>query len=172
MNYIDMFIVVLLIYAVVRGITRGLVLQLASLAALVVGIFAAIKLSGFTAHFLSQHISTGHEFVYLISLGITFSLVFILINIIGNMLDKVVETAHLSFLNKITGAFFNVCKVMLITGIILLFIDRIDRQVSLLPKNARERSFFYRPVTRLTLFLFPALGPDGSGKDDKHEEFV
>jgi len=49
MNYIDMFVIILLIYAVFRGYTRGFILQLTLLAALGLGIFAALKLSGFTA---------------------------------------------------------------------------------------------------------------------------
>ena len=86
------------------------------------------------------------------------------------MLDKVVQTSHLSFINKLAGAFFNICKVMLITGVLLLFIDRVDKRVSLLPKNAREGSFFYKPVTSITLFLFPSLGEFDKGI--RHEEFV
>lgn len=172
MNYIDMFVMVLLIYAVFRGITRGLVLQLASLAALLAGVFAALKLSGFTARYLEQRWTFNYEYLYIISLAITFALVFILINLLGKMLEKMVETAHLSFFNKLAGAFFNVFKVMLIVGVILLFIDRIDKQVSILPKNAREGSFFYKPVTSLTLFLFPDLGNGNHMKNDKHEEFV
>lgn len=170
MNFIDMFIVVLIIYAVFRGITRGLVLQLASLVALVAGIFLALKFSGFTSRYLIKHLSFDYEYVYIVSLALTFALVFILINILGNMLDKVVETTGLSLINKMAGAFFNICKVMLIMGILLLFIDRLDQRIKILPKNAREGSFFYKPVTSGTLLLFPSLG--NINKDNRHEEFV
>lgn len=170
MNFIDMFIMVLLVYAVFRGITRGLVLQLMSLVALIAGIFLALKFSGFTAHFLIKHWALDYEYLYLVSLAITFALVFIMINILGNMLDKVMQASQLSLINKLAGAFFNICKVMLIMGVLLLFIDRLDNRISILPKNAREGSFFYKPVTSATLFLFPSLG--NSDKDNRHEEFV
>jgi membrane protein required for colicin V production len=170
MNYIDMFIMVLLVYAIFRGMTRGLILQLVSLAALIAGIFIALKFSGFTAHFLIKHWALEYEYLYVVSLAITFALVFIMIHILGNMLDKVVQTSPLSLLNKLAGAFFNICKVMLIMGVLLLFIDRVDRQISLLPKNAREGSFFYKPVTSITLFLFPSLGEFKKGIG--HDEFV
>ena len=65
MNYIDMFIMVLLVYAVFRGLTRGLVLQLASLAALIAGIYIALKFSGFTAHFLIKHWAIDYEYLYI-----------------------------------------------------------------------------------------------------------
>jgi membrane protein required for colicin V production len=170
MNFIDMFIMVLLVYAVFRGITRGLVLQLASLAALIAGIFLALKFSGLTARFLIKYWAVDYEYLYMVSLAITFALVFIMINILGNLLDKLVETAHLSFINKLAGAVFNICKVMMIMGVLLLFIDRLDSRIKILPKNAREGSFFYKPVTSATLFLFPSLGK--IGKNMGHEEFV
>jgi membrane protein required for colicin V production len=170
MNYIDMFIMVLLVYAVFRGLTRGLVLQLASLAALIAGIYIALKFSGFTARFLIKHWAMDYEYLYMVSLAITFTLVFILIHILGNMLDKVVQTSQLSFINKLAGAFFNICKVMLIMGVLLLFIDRLDQRINLLPKKAREGSFFYKPVTSITLLLFPSLGEFDKGF--RHEEFV
>jgi len=170
MNYIDMFILVLLVYAVFRGITKGLVLQLASLAALIAGIYFALKFSGFTARFLVKHWAFDYEYLYLVSLAITFALVFIMINMLGNILDKLVKTSPLSLINKIAGAFFNICKVMLIMGVLLLFIDRVNNRINILPKNAREGSFFYKPVTSATLFLFPSLG--NFDKDNRHEEFV
>jgi membrane protein required for colicin V production len=161
---------VLLVYAVFRGIARGLVLQLASLVALIAGIFLALKFSGFTARYLIKHWALDYEYLYMVSLAITFALVFIMINILGNMLDKVMQTSQLSLINKLAGAFFNMCKVMLIMGVLLLFIDRVDKRISILPKNAREGSFFYKPVTSATLFLFPSLG--NRDKDNRHEEFV
>ncbi len=170
MNFIDMFIMVLLVYAVFRGITRGLVLQMASLAALIAGVFLALKFSGFTARFLIKHWSFDYEYLFMVSLAITFTGVFILITMLGNLLDKVVESSPLSLMNKLAGALFNICKVMLIVGILLLFIDRLDKQISILPKNAREGSFFYKPVTSATLFLFPSLGDMDKGI--RHEEFV
>jgi membrane protein required for colicin V production len=172
MNYIDMFVLVLLIYAIFKGITRGLVLQLASLVALIAGIFGALKLSGFTARYLAQYWNFNYEYLYIVSLVITFSIVFILISLMGRLLDKLVETAHLSFVNKILGAFFNVCKVMLIVGIFLLLIDRVDNQAPILPKNAREGSFFYKPITSFTRIFFPALGIDKFSSGNKHEDFV
>ena len=63
----------------------------------------------------------------MVSLAITFALVFIMINILGNMLDKVMQASQLSLINKLAGAFFNICKVMLIVGILLLFIDKVGQ---------------------------------------------
>lgn len=169
MNAIDLFLFVLLIYAVFKGVTRGLVLQLASLAALLAGIFAALKLSGLTARFLSDHFQIGFEYLFLISIALTFALVFILVNLVGEWVDNMVETAHLSLLNKLLGAVFNVCKVMVIAGLLLVFVDRVDSRVRFIPEKIRQGSLFYKPVTSAVLFLFPELGPP---QVNRNTEFV
>jgi len=172
MNYIDMFILVLIAYAVFRGLVRGLVMQLASLAALVLGVYGALILSGFTAHHLARLFSIDYEYLYTVSLGITFIIVFILVNLVGKLLEKMVESAKLSLPNKIFGILFSVCKVLLITGVILLFIDRIDKRVPFLPRDARENSLFYKPVTSIARMLFPALDEPVVADDDRPGEFV
>jgi membrane protein required for colicin V production len=158
MNVIDMFILVLLVYAVFKGIRRGFVLQLASLAALLAGVFAALRLSHFTAHVISGHWNIGYEYLYMVSVAVTFILVFVLVNLTGEWVDNMVDAARLSPLNKLAGAVFNVIKVMIITGLFLVCIDRVDSRVHFVPEKIRTGSLFYKPVTSAVLFLFPELG--------------
>lgn len=157
MNYIDMFILVLLIWAVYRGYTHGFITQLTILVALAAGIFAAVKLSGVTANFLEEHVSVHPESLYLISLGITFVLVFIGVNILGNIVESMVEATPLSMINRILGIFLSVVKVIIITGVILAYINRFDRHVRILPENSREHSLFYKPFTNVATAVFPSL---------------
>jgi membrane protein required for colicin V production len=171
MNYIDMFILVLIVYAIFRGLVRGLVMQLASLAALVVGIYAALKLSGFVSRQLAQITTMDFEYLYMVSLFITFMVAFFLINILGRIFEKMVETARLSIINKLIGACFSLCKVMLIVGILLLYMERFDKQIPLLPKGDCDRSLLYRPVTSLARLLFPSLASPRF-HHDPDEEFV
>jgi membrane protein required for colicin V production len=49
MNWIDLVIIIILGIALVNGFINGLVREVASLAALILGIWGAIRFSGFTA---------------------------------------------------------------------------------------------------------------------------
>ncbi len=167
MNYIDMFILVLLVYAAFKGFTKGFVMQLTLLIALGVGIFGALKLSGITARFLEDRLAIRPESLYLVSVGITFLLVFIGINLIGRLIEKAAKTVDLSFLNRTLGVLFSLCKTVIILGALLTFVDRIDRQVKFLPENTREHSIFYKPFTKVIHVLFPAFGsPNGDPSED------
>jgi len=157
MNYIDMFILVLLAWAIFRGITRGLIRQFSSLAALILGIYGALKLSAFTAQQLEKYVDLSREFLYLASIGITFLVVFIIVNILGKLVDKFIKSTELSFANKILGVLFSLGKTILIVGIILVYVDRIDQRVPILPKYSRENSIFFKPFTSVVRMIFPTL---------------
>jgi membrane protein required for colicin V production len=157
MNYIDLFVIVLLAYAVFKGVTTGLMLQASSLAALVLGIFAAVKLSGLTAELLSDRIDVNEELLFLISLAITFIAVFIVVNLIGHALDKFLKMIQLSFLNKFLGIIFSTFKMAVILGIIFAFADRLDYKTSFLPEGTKERSFFFVPLASVARGIFPGL---------------
>jgi hypothetical protein len=58
---------------------------------------------------------------------------------------------------------------MLIAGLVIVFIDRVDSRVRFVPEKARTESLFYKPVTTVVLFLFPELGPP---QDKRNTEFV
>ena len=166
-----MFVIVLLIWAVFRGYSQGFILQLTLLAALALGIFAALKLSGYTAEKLVDYISVSSESLYLISMGITFVLVFIGVNLVGKMVEKMVEVVQLSFINRLFGVIFSLAKTIILLGILLAFINRIDQRTPLLPKNSREHSLFFRPFTTIATTVFPSLKvPVSNNGADK--EFV
>jgi membrane protein required for colicin V production len=172
MNYIDLFVIVLLIYAVFQGFTRGLIMQLTLLAALLLGIFGAVKLSGFTAGQLENVFHLNPDYLYLVSLGVTFLLVFIVVNLLGKMIEKLVEAVELSFVNRLLGIVFSLCKTILIVGVLLAYAERIDQRVHFLPRDTREHSIFFTPLTKVVRTIFPALALPKSADEPKKGEFV
>lgn len=171
MNYVDMFVMVLLIYAVFKGFTRGFIMQLAVLAALAVGLYAAIKGSDFTAAHLEEHIHVSAESLYLISLAVTFILVFLAVNLVGRGVEKIAEAVELSLLNRLLGVVFSVLKTLLIVGVLLLFMDRLDNRVRFVPEKTREQSLFYKPLTSLAGAIFHQLKLT-SDKDHQDQQMV
>jgi membrane protein required for colicin V production len=171
MNFIDMFVLVLLIYAVFQGFTRGFIMQLTLLAALFLGIFGALKLSGFTAQQL-ERFNFNPEYIYMISLGVTFLLVFIAVNLLGRVIEKMVEAIELTLVNRMLGVVFSLCKTILIVGILLAYVDRMDKRLHFLPAGTREHSLFFRPFAAIARTIFPALGDTGSSGDELDREFV
>ena len=172
MNYVDMFVVVLLAWAIFKGATRGLVMQASTLAALVLGIYAALKFSGFTAKQIAEHFSVNAENLYLISLALTFIGVFILIHLIGKLIDKLLEVIQLSMINKVLGVIFSLCKMALIIGIILAFLDRLNSRAPFFPEGTKEKSIFFEPLSSLAKEIFPGLEFYEPSAEDPNDVYV
>jgi membrane protein required for colicin V production len=67
MNWIDATIVIVLILSMVMGFINGLVKEIASLMALILGIWGAIKFSSFTAAKLYDYFDMTGKYVGIIS---------------------------------------------------------------------------------------------------------
>lgn len=155
MNYIDIILVLLLVFSAIGGFKNGLIVELASLAALILGIWGAIHFSDITSGFLIENFNFTSKHLPVISFIVTFIVIVILVHIVANVVDKMVETVMLGFVNKLAGMVFGVLKSALILSVIILVFDKIDRDVKILPEKAKAESRMYEPIRSLAPSIFP-----------------
>ena len=97
---IDLITLALLVWAVIKGLYRGLVLAVFSLAAFIIGIAAALKLSAVTAGWLGESVNISAKWLPLVSFILVFIAVSLLINAAGKMLESTTEVCRISSSNK------------------------------------------------------------------------
>ena len=158
MNYIDLIIIILLVFGVARGFTDGLVRELASLLALILGIWGAIKFSAFTAGKLYDYFDMTGQYVGIIAFLITFIIIVIIIHFIGMIVDRFVDAISLGFLNRILGMVFGIFKTALILSVIFVVLNAIDAKHPFLPKARIEQSRLYNPIADIAPAIFPIIG--------------
>ena len=83
MNFIDIIFIILLLLAAINGYKKGLVVEFASLAALILGIWGAFEFSDITAEFLVENFNWKWDHLNVASLIITFIVIVILVHIIA-----------------------------------------------------------------------------------------
>lgn len=155
MNYIDIVLGILLIFAAISGFRKGLIAEVASLAALILGIWGAIKFSYVTSDFLIENFNLQTEYLNLISFAVTFVVIVILVHIVGSAITKMVDVVMLGFVNKLAGLVFGLVKSALILSIILVVFNKIDEDVHLLPEKAKANSRMYEPIRSFAPSIFP-----------------
>lgn len=161
MNYIDIIIIIVLAFAMVRGFINGLVKEVASLAALILGIWGAIKFSAFTAEKLYDYFDLTGKYVGLISFLITFGIIVIIIHFIGLLVNKLMEAVALGFINRLLGIAFGLLKSVLIMSVIFVVLNAIDTRRPFLPKEKIEQSLLYNPISDIAPAIFPIIGEGG-----------
>lgn len=172
MNWIDIVILILLGISLIGGLSNGFIKELSSFAALILGIWGAIKFSSFTAVKLYEWFDMAGEFVGLVSFIVTFLVIVVVINFVGAAVDKVVNAISLGFLNKILGAFFSVFKSVLILSVIFFILETIDSYKSFMPEKKIAQSRLYEPIKNVAPMLFPIIrnGPVKDAFDTEKED--
>ncbi|MBN2214174.1 MAG: CvpA family protein [Bacteroidales bacterium] len=157
MSWIDIILIIILLWSAYKGFTKGFIITIASLAALILGIFGAIKLSGYTAEILYDKMEINPDNLNLIAFAITFILIVIATHIVARLTDKLVKAVALGFANRIAGVLFNLLKTALIISVILVILERIDEKIPFIPRSETNKSVLYKPLHSFAPFIFPYL---------------
>ena len=166
MNIIDILLGALLLFGMIRGLMKGLFVEVASLIALIAGVYGAIHFSNFVAEFLIEHVSWGEQTINLAAFAITFVIIVLAISLAGKALTKLADFAALGFLNKLLGALFGVLKTGLILSIVLLVFSKMNNTVPFLEEEDLEDSVLYEPVKSLAPMIFPNFITVEENKED------
>ena len=164
MNYIDILIIIILAISAIRGFVDGFIREVASLTALILGIWAAVKFSAFTAAKLYDYFDMTGKYVGIIAFIITFLIVVIAVHFIGLLIDKLVKAVALGFLNRLLGMLFGILKSVLILSVIFVILNVIDEHRPFLPKEKINQSMFYNPISDIAPAIFPIIGEGAFSK--------
>lgn len=171
MNWIDFVIIALLVFGLIQGFIDGLIIEIAELAALVLGIWGAIHFSWWTADKLAGWFDMTSSWTGVISFAVTFIVIVTAVYLIGKILDSVMKAISLGFVNKTLGAVFGVLKTALILSVVFVFLNTIDEKKHFLPSATINNSFFYNPIADLVPSIFPVIeGGDLIDSFNRHKK--
>ena len=157
MNVFDIVIAALLIFGFVRGVMKGLFVEVASLAALIGGVYGAIHFSYFIGDFLKEAVSWDQEYVSLAAFAGTFIIIIVTIALLGKMLTKLADFAALGIINKILGGVFGAIKIGLILSVVFIFFGKMNDTIPFVKKETLEESILYAPVKKIAPTIFPSI---------------
>jgi len=155
MNFLDIILVALLLFAFIRGLIKGFFVEIASLVALIAGVFGALHFSDFAADFLREKVSWDDNYISLTAFSITFIIIVITITMLGKALTKIASFAFLGWLNKLLGGIFALLKSVLILSIVLLLFSKVNNTIPFVENKILEESYFYEPIKEFTLMIYP-----------------
>ncbi|MFK7811701.1 MAG: CvpA family protein [Maribacter sp.] len=157
MSFIDIVLGLLLLYGLYKGLKNGIFVEIASLIALVAGIFGAIHFSYIAGDYLHQNMQWDERYINIAAFVITFMAIVIVVHLAGKFLTKIADFAMLGLVNKIAGALFGALKVAVILGAILIFFERVNSSVGLVKNESYADSVLYEPVKEIGEFVFDAV---------------
>lgn len=155
MNYIDIILGILIILSAIGGFKNGLVTEMASLAALILGIWGAIQFSDITTELLIKYFELESDYLNIISFGVTFIVIVILVHVVAGVINKMANSGVLGVTNKLAGMVFGILRSILFLSIVLMVFDKIDEDVEILPEDIKANSRMYEPIKNIATSIFP-----------------
>lgn len=136
---IDIIFAILMLMAIYKGWTKGLIVAIFSFLAFFIGLAAAIKLSAIVARHLSQAIHVTGFWLPIISFVLVFLAVAFLVRLGARWVQKAIELAWMGWMNRLLGVIFYALLYVLIYSILLFYASKIN----LLQQNAINASKTY-----------------------------
>lgn len=158
MNVIDIIIIVILLFAAVRGFMTGLFASIASLVAIVAGVFCAIHYSYYIEYALNDSVlEWSHQTNKIVAFAVTFLAVVLAIIFVGKLLTKLADITALGLLNKILGAISGALKWSLILSVIFLLFDKFNKTIPFVDEEMLDESVMFYPIKSIVPTLIPAI---------------
>jgi membrane protein required for colicin V production len=139
--FIDFLFFILLVMAVFKGYSRGLIVAVFSLLAFFIGLVAAMKLSASVAIWLQQKSGSNSTWMPFIAFVLVMTAVMLLIRIGANVIEKTVQFAMFGWLNRLGGIVFYAVIYIMLFSIILFFATKMGVLTEETIKDSKTYSF-------------------------------
>ncbi len=171
MNWVDFIIIAILGFGLIQGFMDGLIIEVAELAALVLGIWGSIHFSGWTAARLSGWFDIQTAWVGIIAFALTFIAIVVGINLLGKLIDTFLKAVALGIFVRILGAIFGIAKYTLILSVIFVFLNTINQKKHFLPSDTISKSYLFNPIADIIPSIFPIVeGGDLLDSFNRHKK--
>jgi membrane protein required for colicin V production len=159
-SVIDIVLAVSFAWALFNGFRKGLIIKVASIVALIVGVYAGFHFSSFAGEWLSKQFNWSGSTLSVGAFVLTFLGVVIGIHFMAKLLEKVVDLTALSMLNKLGGMAFGMIQVLVLLSVLSFTLDSVFGYREWLPEEQVERSLLYPTVESAMEFIIPEANRD------------
>lgn len=164
MNFIDILIIIPVLWGFWRGFMKGVVMEVATLVAFFLGVWGGMKFSDLIAGYIRQWFTTESPYVPLIAFGLVFVAILIAVFALARFIDKSMEKSTLTIFNKLAGGAFGGFKFLLILSVLFFVVDAVEKSVTVIPPEIKDNSLLYRPVASVAPKVIPGLRDSDLGK--------
>ena len=150
MNFIDLIIIAIISYGIIRGYSKGLIVEISSFFGIFISFFIAGNIDNLLSQQIVKYINLNIDIVNIISFIIIFGLSYSLIIFFAKGFTKLAKIIYLGLLNSLLGSVFGGLKLLLI----LLIVTKVIFSINLLSFTIVSESSLMIQLHILSEILF------------------
>jgi len=155
MVWLDIVILCLLGFGLIKGLYDGVVKQVVALVALIVGIYLCSGVANWLCNFLVLLEWFPERAVLCTSYFLGFILIVGIVLLAGRIVHRIVDATPLSIFNHIIGGIIGLVLMIVFISVLLNLIEKVDHQSTILPQEIMEKSRCYEVIKNIIPSLFP-----------------
>ena len=157
MNTLDIVILLLFIPGIIRGMSKGFLEQIITLAGIVLSVYLAFKFSDVAGAWLGNYLKVSQTLLNILSFALVLAAVLLITLFFAKLLTAAVENISLGWLNKVLGLVSAIATSAVIIGLIIILFDTINAKFGLVKSPVLQESLLYGALKDFGYFVFPYL---------------
>ena len=153
MNLIDLIIIALFGYGIIKGYNKGLIIELSSFFGIFISFFISTNLDDIISKQIAELVNINFDIVNIIVFILVFLLSYSAIIFIAKGFTKLIKFVYLGLLNSLLGSLFGGLKLLLI----LIILSKIIFSFSLIPLKTLSESVLIIQLHILSEIIFNSL---------------
>lgn len=155
MSKADLFLLVFFFLGAYSGFKEGFLMELFSIAAIILGVLGGFKLMGWAMIYLQDQFHADKAVLPYIAFAIVFIVIVIIVTLIGRMFKHSIDKSFLGSMDKAMGAALGIFKTAFMFSIIIWIIDSLKFSI---PEDWTEGSWLYPFTASLAPWFSSWLG--------------
>lgn len=151
MNIIDIILAIVLVWALVSGLRKGLISQASSFVGLLLGVWLAFKFNGNLSEWIGVEIKGVAAYAVLFAAGV------VLAWLCSRISGWILRGIGLGVVDKIGGALLSLTVYALVLSLLLGLFRNINSTTHIVEDKVLEESVLIEPVERVSEVVFPYL---------------
>jgi len=153
----DFLISGVMIWGIYKGYVQGFIIQTIALFVLLAGVFVGVKLSMSFYNIIIDKSTVALPNFPVIVFAIMFGFIVFASNYIALVVQKQVISIPKPITTRVLGAFFGAIKYMFIISVMLIFVNRLDKNFEIVTDKEKSRTILYQPFSKFAPTILPRL---------------
>ena len=155
MNWIDILIVVPLLWGGYNGFKKGLISQVFGTIGLIIGIWLGVNFPEMVEFLLKGKVD--EEYLKIISFVVIFLSVVLVTALLCKFLEKIIDFVQLKIVNKLGGILVGGAKILLFMVILCFILENWDKYGNVISQEQKSSSLLYSKLAKTSEFILPEL---------------
>ena len=153
MNWIDIILIIPLLWAARVGYRDGVIAQLGGIAGVLLGVWLAFRFSTQVGVWLNlpEGIRSGAAFLIIIIA------VVIIVGLFGKLLGRLFDSVGLAIVNKFGGVLLALVKMSLMLSVLIMGFELVNNSTKWVERKTIESAILYEPIQKVSSAVFPYL---------------